>query len=193
MDDAAPMDVDVDALVHQSLAIRAEAARLLRDLGLVEQLRPYGEVVEAGSYRWDLMTRGDLDFYVINPRADLELALDAFTHLVRRGDFLRFGFIDSARAMPPWHVPEGYYLGMEREFGERTWRVQVWLLRAALPRPDWIVERMTPEKRRRILHLKHLRESGHLAVASYDIYRAVLLGDVEDPAGVRAWLAAETG
>ena len=95
--------VDMEALLRESRAIQEEATRLMREFRLVEQFQQYGKVEPAGSYRWDLMMRRDLDFYVINPAIDLDLALEALNGFVRRGDFLRFGFIESVRGKP-WQI-----------------------------------------------------------------------------------------
>ena len=103
MDTHSPVDVpDTDALLRESRALREDAGRLLRELRLVEQWREYGEVELTGSYRWDLMLGSDVDLYVVDPAVDLDLALGAFNRFVRRGEFLRFGFIDSVRGRPGW-------------------------------------------------------------------------------------------
>lgn len=190
--------VDREALLRESRAIREEATRLMREFRLVEQLQQYGDVELAGGYRWDLMTRRDLDFYVINPAFDLDLALAALNGFVRRGDFLRFGFIESVRGKPwqttPASYPVGYYLGMAREFGAGDWKVQTWFLRSPYPHPDWLLKPITEEDRRTILRLKHLRDSGHLeAPDSFHLYQAVLHGGAREPEEVRAWLDREAG
>lgn len=190
--------VDIEALLRESRAIRDEAIRLMREFRLVEQLQQYGEVEMAGSYRWNLMLRSDLDFYVINPAMDLDLALEALNGFVRGGDFFRFGFIESMRGKPwrmtPESYPVGYYLGMAREFGEWDWKVEAWFLRSPYPHPDWLVKPMTEEARRTILRLKHLRNSGHLKVSdSFHLYEAVLFGGAREPEEVRAWLDGNAG
>ena len=47
---------------------------------------------------------------------------------------------------------------------------------------------MTAARRRAILRLKHLSRIGQLHACGFDIYRAVILGGVEDPAAVHEWL-----
>jgi hypothetical protein len=169
----------------------------MREFQLVEQLQQYGAVEPAGSYRWNLMTRRDLDFYVINPALDLDVALEALNGFVRRGDFLRFGFIESVRGKPwqatPESYPTGYYLGMAREFGEGDWKVETWFLRSPYPHPDWLLKPMTEEDRRTILRLKHLRNSGHLHCDPFHLYQAVQLGGAKEPEEVHAWLNREAG
>src|SRR5258707_14513060 len=132
--------VDMEALLCESRTIQEEATRLMREFGLVEQFQQYGEAEPAGSYRWDLMMRRDVDFYVINPTIDLDLALQALNGFVRRGDFLRFGFIESVRGKPwqmtPESYPTGYYLWMARDVGEADWKVETSRLRSPDPHPD---------------------------------------------------------
>jgi hypothetical protein len=189
--------VDMEALLRESRTIREEAIRLMRELRLVEQFQQYGEVEPAGSYRWNLMTRRDMDFYVINPAIDLDLALEALNGFVRRGDFRRFGFIESVRDKPwqttPESYPVGYYLGMAREFGGWEWKVETWFLRAPYPHPDWLLKPMTEEARRTILRLKHLRNCGHFNCDGFHLYEAVLLGGARELEEVRAWLDREAG
>src|SRR5437764_1220133 len=83
---------DVKALLQESSEVRESAGRLIRDFRVVEQWEPFGAVELAGGYRWDLMLAPDVDLYVVNPEADLDLALRAFSHFARQGDFLAFGF-----------------------------------------------------------------------------------------------------
>jgi hypothetical protein len=141
-----------------------------------------------GSYRWDLMLAPDIDLYVINPHLTFDLALDALLHFVRRGEFLWFGFGDSVRAKPAWEVPEGYFLGMIREFRGRHWKVETWFLRTPLPPCDRLETPMTAQIRRVILHLKRDKLLGKLSVSSYHIYEAVIRGGAREPNDVLAWV-----
>lgn len=129
---------------------------------------------------------------MVNPAVDVELALKVFNEFVHKGDFLRFGFIDSVRGMPGWadheSFPQGYMLGMAREFHGREWKVETWLLPAPALRPDWIDERMSEEGRRTILQLKHQRNSREFYASSHDICRAVLLGSATTAAESQEWL-----
>lgn len=191
---ADPTQREIDALVRESRTLRDDAERLLQESRAIELWQQYGDVEVAGSYRWQLMLDGDVDLYVINPRLTLDLALAALTEMVHRGDFLCFGFIDSVRGTPGWadprSYPQGYYVGMSKEFHGRQWKVEAWLLPAPPPRPEWIGERLTAASQRTILSLKHLRNTRAFAVSSYDIYRAVLLGGAQTVADVQAWLRA---
>ena len=99
--------VDTDALVRESQALREQAARLLNEARVVQRLGQYGEVEVGGSYRGGLMIGGDIDCYVINPACDLELALGALTRFIREGDFSGFAYIDSVRHTLSWEVPTG--------------------------------------------------------------------------------------
>lgn len=183
--------MDTDALIRISQAHREAAERLLHDLRLVERWQEYGKVELTGSYRWDLMMGSDIDVYVVNPASDLDLALEILNRFIRQGSFLRFGFIDSVRGKPagaPTTYPEGYYLGMAGDFGDREWKIETWLLRVPPPPQEWIPDHLTEEGRRTILYLKHLRQSGSWGASSFDIYRAVLLGGARDPSGVEEWL-----
>ena len=97
--------------------------------------------------------------------------------------------------MPGWadptSFPTGYYVGMAREFHDREWKVETWLLSAPAPRPDWIAEHMTEVRRRTILQLKFEKRARRFEASSYDIYRAVLLGGATNATQARAWLDLE--
>ena len=173
--------VDVEALVEEAARFRGDADRLLRDFGVLDQLARYGEVVFVGSYRWDLMLRRDIDVNVINPDLDPELALDALTAFIRRGDFYNYTYRDSVRHALPWNPPSGYFLGFEGMFEGQQWSVEVWLKRAQEPDAYWIGERLTEESRRTILLFKRLRDTLNLPIYSYAIYEAVLLKGIADP------------
>lgn len=67
--------------------------------------------------------------------------------------------------------------------------METWLVRDPGPPMDWMEAELTSDRRRAILHLKHLRRTGELHACGFDIYRAVLLGGVEEPDAVREWLA----
>lgn len=120
--------MNVEALLRESQDVRESAERLLHDLRIIEQWQPYGEVELAGAYRWDLMLAPDVDLYVVNPNADLDLALDAFSHFARLGEFLALGFIDSVRGKPAWAhpatYPVGHYIGWRATSrgGSGRWR-----------------------------------------------------------------------
>jgi hypothetical protein len=172
---------DMEALLEEEARFRGDADRLLRDFGVPDQLARYGEVVFVGSYRWNLMLRRDIDVNVINPDLNPELALDALTGFIRRGDFYNFTYRDSVRHSLPWNPPSGYFLGLEGVFEGKQWSVEVWFKRAQEPDAYWIGERLTEERRRTILLFKRLRDTLNLPIYSYTVYEAVLLRGVTDP------------
>jgi hypothetical protein len=190
LENAAP--IDTDDLLRTSQSHRESAERLLRDLGLIEQWHEYGAVEVTGSYRWNLMLGSDIDLNVVNPACDLDMTLEILNRFARQGLFLRFAFIDTVRGKPSWAdpitYPEGYYFGMAGDFAGREWKVETWLLRTPPPSQDWIEDHLTEESRRAILRLKHLRNAGVWRAASFDIYRAVLLGGAREPAEAEEWL-----
>lgn len=187
--------IDTEALLLASQTHRKAAERILHTLQLVEQWQEYGTVEITGSYRWNLMLGSDIDFNVVNPAYDLELALQILNRFIRQGPFTRFAFIDTTQNKPIWADPEtyprGFYFGMAGDFEGREWKFETWLLGVPLPPQDWILEQMTEQKRGTILRLKHLRKTGMFKAGSVDIYRAVLLGDAHDPKSVEEWLAQE--
>ncbi len=171
--------VDMDALSRESRAIREDAGAPLGELGVLDQLARYGEVELTGSYRWDTMLDPDIDLYVVNPEADLELALEAHVALIRRGDFYAHYFGDWVNFGHD-ALPTGHYIGLKRVFNGRKWKVDIWFLRASNTGSDWIAETMTEEGRPAILAFKHLKRMMRLDVSSYCIYRMVLLEGVTD-------------
>jgi hypothetical protein len=174
--------VDMRAILQESHAIRADADTLLHAFGIPEHLALYGSVRIVGSYQWDLMLNGDIDLEVLNPDITLDQALAALSHFIRQGSFYGVTFYDSVRHQLPWEAPTGYYIELTRSFNGRLWTVEVWFKLAAEPAADWITERLTEENRRIILLFKHLRNMRGLAIPSYEIYKAVLVDQLTDPA-----------
>jgi hypothetical protein len=173
--------VDVAAVLEDAARFRRGADELLQALGVRDQLARYGEVVFVGSYRWNLMQCRDIDVNVINPDLNPELALDALTGFIRRGDFYNYTYRDSVRHALPWNPPSGYFLGLEGLFEGQQWSVEVWFKRAQEPDAYWIGERLTEESRRTILLFKRLRDTLNLPIYSYAVYEAVLLKGITDP------------
>jgi len=76
--------IDTEALLLASQTHRKAAERILHTLQLVEQWQEYGTVEITGSYRWNLMLGSDIDFNVVNPAYDLELALQILNRFIRQ-------------------------------------------------------------------------------------------------------------
>jgi hypothetical protein len=57
---------------------------LLKKSDLLKVLSKYGDVFIRGSYELDLMIDGDIDIYVVNDKADKNLAIKALNALALR-------------------------------------------------------------------------------------------------------------
>ena len=57
-------------LLEESKRIKVQADRILKESGIIEILKDYGEIKIGGSYPLDVMLRPDLDFFVVREKHD---------------------------------------------------------------------------------------------------------------------------
>jgi hypothetical protein len=176
----------MDKLVVRSKKLKVEAEGIIKKGKLIENLRPFGEVVLKGSFALDLMIVEDIDISVINPKANCKKScISAFNRFAEDGLFQSchyFNWSDWRRE----YFPKGYYLGLQVPVGEVKWKVDIWFIKEETDYEKTIVpklKKLSDEKRLLILQLKHYRNENKLDVSSADIYKMVLedkLKSIED-------------
>jgi len=165
------------SLIIQAEKLRHQADLLLRKSKLIDLLGRYGEVDVTGSYRLNLMTKGDIDIHVVNPAASKSAARDLLDRLIDQNFFDSYQFYDGVTHFRK-NMAHGYYIGLKTVFLRRKWKIDIWFLK----RPDLqgarvtkLVERSMDKKTRlAILNLKQKRDEQHLDIPSALIYEAVL-------------------
>ncbi len=166
----------------QAAVLQGEADALLQESELLPRLSKYGAVVVTGSYRYRLMTCADLDLHVVNPQAGREQAKALLCELVDQAFWRGFMLQDWVQ----FHhedLPTGLYFGLKRDYRDRFWKVDIWLLTESAPEQAAFHEamsRLTPEPRKAILLLKQWRDQHSRNTPSMKIYEAVLSGQAYD-------------
>ncbi len=102
---------------------------------LLDLLKDYGDARVSGSYRLNLMTTGDVDIHVINPKITKERVKEALDRLIEQDFFDGYHFHDrvshfgTARVAQGDDPLKGYYIALKTVFRGRRWKIDVWFLR----------------------------------------------------------------
>lgn len=195
------MDTSASLFQAQS-ALQAEADAVDAGLGLTELLKSVGAPVRVGSSALGLMAWRDLDITVkcstlsVEPVAatGARLAADRrVRQVVLRNDTGRWN-TDPA-------YPDGLYLGLKCRTDEGAdWTIDIWFVDQPERQPDLthlrtLAPRLTTDSRQAILMIKSEwagRPEYGKSVSSFDIYSAVLDGNVRTTQGFDEWLANRT-
>ncbi|MFB8280054.1 hypothetical protein [Nocardia colli] len=170
-----------------------QAHEILTRLSLFERWQAFGTPVLVGAVAYELAMAPDIDIEIYCDTPDIR---DGFTVLrdcavdenVRKA---RFGnHLDDE--------DQGLYWRLDYRAPDGTdWKIDMWALRRDHPGPCAaqlvapLRAALTPERRRTILELKSLIQTGAIPhCPSIDIYRAVLDGGVRSSADLPQWLAA---
>jgi hypothetical protein len=138
-----------------------------------------------GAVAYDLVVSRDLDYEVFTDGTPSVAA--GFGVLAQLAEHPQ---VTSTRFRNALHTPDqGLYWQLRcTDNDDHEWRVELWTLAADHPGPlsAWLVEPMRPalddEQRKAILLLKEARAAGVVrAIASIDIYRAVIDGGARTP------------
>lgn len=186
-------------LLERQDRLQREAEALLNDLGLMTMLRQAGDPVRVGSSVMGLMVWRDIDFNVLCDPNTAEGAMDALRPLLTHPYVHKLRYSNETGRFNVSGKPEdeGYYCGIHAVTNtDERWKIDVWFLPAAVPRPEIALLRslppqLTEETRLVILWLKdiwHQISSYQHGVSGVDIYDAVLQHGVRTPAEFDAYL-----
>jgi hypothetical protein len=197
-------------VLETAARLHRAGADLLGD-GLEALLGGYGRLTCTGSFYMDLMAWPDLDLYVpLEKSADalarfLELA-PGFATACRSSQLVSLRFKDF-RFQLSANLPQGLYwgvrclqtVGLDQDTG-LDWKLDIWALpaeeiAAKQAELERLKGKLTPERRRLILEIKHalLTPEGRTpALSGYPIYRAVLDQGLRSVEAVEGYLR-ETG
>lgn len=154
--------------------LRKKAEKLLRKFGLIKFLAKYGSVEITGSYYFDLMTKADIDIYVVNPKMTKKKVVRALTQLIFANKYRGHLFYDFTIHK---HVgfPKGWYVGLKtRTLGEK-WKIDIWFIKRN-SRPKIYITQQTQIQRRKILRLKTKRDLHNIDIPAWHIYQSVING-----------------
>ena len=173
--------------LERARKLREEADVVMREIGLLEILNPYGRVVPTGSYFLDVMAVPDIDVYV--PKVRLSELFTIGSRLARSPLVFQVVMEKDFQRM----MDGGLYLKPRILYGDwgRPWKIDIWSMdNAALEErmaPMYrFREKMTPELREAIVRYKvSILTDEHRTptYSGYHIYRAFLdegLTDFQD-------------
>jgi hypothetical protein len=183
--DNGPVESDSgdDELLAAQDAIQAEAAAVLTDLDLLEQIRRVGDPVRTGSSVLGLMVARDIDVTTLCPSLELQPIFDVGRALAGHPRVRRISFRnETGRWNTSPDYPDGLYWLVEYVTEvDVTWTLDLWFLLEGhtqfdLEHIQTIPPRLTREARLAILRIKHARRGIPAAERgpSYRIYEAVL-------------------
>ena len=180
--------------LERAAKLRREADVVMQAIGLQKILRPYGPVTMTGSYFLDVMVYPDIDLYI--PGISIEqffmigaqlAGCDEVFHVIFEKSFLE-------------NLPGGLYMQARVKWGEweRPWKIDIWSLDEKLLRQQMepmlsFKEKMTSEKRARIIHYKMsvlTLEKRTPRYSGFFIYKAFLDEGLVDDDQVTAYLVA---
>jgi hypothetical protein len=188
-------------LLTRQDALQAEAAQVIAALDLPTLLAPAGRVEQIGSSASGLMVWRDLDFNIVAPGLTREGLADTIRPLLLNPQIIDMHIQDEIGPRSVSGAPhdDRYYVVCHYLTGAGDdWKIDLsfWLAdapRGQLAHIAYLKERLTPELRLTILHLKdlwHRRPSYPYTVGGYDIYDAVLEHHVRTPADLATDLRA---
>jgi hypothetical protein len=194
---------DSSQLLATQAKLQSEADAIVGKLELDWLLSKIGCPMRVGSSALGLMVRRDIDITVIcktldegTQRAVIELG----------GKLAMCAFIGSVcfrNETGMWNqsieeYPDGLYLGLKyRDTIGEDWTFDIWFVDEPERQPDFkhlqtIPPKLTPATREAILTIKSAIADGALpgqAPSSFQVYDAVLNGNVTSLSGFRAWLS----
>lgn len=165
--------------VHNfSQKTKLEAEDLLKQGNVLEVLSKYGEVIETGAYRYDLMWGPDIDITILTSTPE-ESSKSALLEFIEQRNFQKYQFGDFI-TFPREDRPEGIIVVLIQEYQGRKWEVEIWFkktLSESEKNIDTLLTSISDEQRKAILELKHQRETRGISknqLNSAAIYRGVL-------------------
>ncbi|MCF8033257.1 MAG: hypothetical protein K9K66_09055 [Desulfarculaceae bacterium] len=185
------MEQDPQKLRQRSLALQERGWEVLGRLGLPEIWSGVGRPVLVGSLRFGLMCRPNLDMEIYTDRPSVAQGFAVVSQLaglpgVRQ--VLYLNALDTPDQGLYWRVD------YEDEQGD-LWDIDQWLVAHDHPNAGLadglaraMEDKLTKAQRGAVLALKEAM-GPERALRGVDIYKAVMAGGVETPAGLEQWLA----
>lgn len=162
----------MEDLIEKANNWKKTADDLLRKSNLISTLNEYGSVAVVGSYKYNLMTKGDIDIYVLNDNSSKELAINALNKLIEMEKFRGYFFYDWVKYRKE-EFPIGYYVGLKTKIDNEKWKIDIWFLEK--PVPELVgMDKLDNNKRNIILKIKSERDARNLLISSYEIYDSVI-------------------
>lgn len=101
------------------ISIQEKAAAFLDEKNIINILHEYGDPTIVGSYRMQIMTWNDLDFYMSLPDFDIDHYYGLVKELINVLKPIRFDGICNADK-------KIFFIGMEVLYDEERWNIDIW-------------------------------------------------------------------
>lgn len=167
------------------MTIREKAERILHDLGLLPELKKYGEPHLIGSYRMDMMAWNDLDIDIENSAMSLDRLHELTAYIL--STFHPFWY--EAKEEITDEGKTVWFHGFEAMIDPEKWNFDLWFfdretIEAAERYCDGIAAKTSPAQREQITAIKReLIARGIYCFERYrsiDVYKAVTELGVEN-------------
>jgi len=173
----------MSSLIEKSYWYKEKAKLLLEESNLIKFLKNYGDVEIVGSYAYDLMTHGDIDIHVFNPRINKDKTIEIFHKLIKEKSKFFYAFMFGNWVnFSKKEFPYGYYLGLKSRRYHTKWKIDIWFIRKKEHRTrminNLIKNKLNNKNKEIILKLKVFRNKNYPKLDSTIIYKAVLSGKV---------------
>jgi len=169
-------------LLLKSQELKRQADEILKDSDVVEIFSSYGEVRLVGSYALDVMSRPDLDIYVLTDEHNYEKLMSILGSVFSKNYFQQVCFANWLDT-PRESGIIGYYLEPKVNIGKNRWKLDIWFMVRDQYKSytEKFLELLTKdnpdEKRLTILELKNHYKDGEKYKGNINgklIYKAVL-------------------
>lgn len=184
-------------LLEESKRIKQQADKILKESGIVDILKDYGEVKIIGSYVLDVMLRPDLDLFVITQKHDWAKVLKISSKIMELKYFSELAFVNWVEFSDKnVDSMRGYYFQPWTLVDDQSWKMDLWLITPdqdkSFERTDYfkaLLDKETDDSKRiAILEIKEAMRLGKKYIKGIDgklIYQAVLENSITDIEGFK--------
>lgn len=157
--------------------------RLLNETNLIRQLQNFGEVEITGSYRYDLMTKPDIDIHIYNEN-ELETSRKLIQEIISDEKFKYFSYQNFLHKTKT-HLPFGIYISLVYKIEKIAFNIDIWIIKSkayynSLNLKDSELRNkldnldFTKEQKDLIIKCKNYISENKLEIRSMQVYNAVL-------------------
>lgn len=177
--------MDFEQLLFNEQKVRQRAKRILELTDIQKDLKKFGEAHLIGSYKYKVMMMRDIDFHIIVPELNTDLANRFFQYVTSKQlydyAYFRDKHLFNARAAdryPTKKALDSYSFGLRLEVEKEEWQLGINFITKHQEASNEIIELFQSaddRQRAQILTFKHLvADNLKTKVSSAYIYRAVL-------------------
>lgn len=168
----------------QNEDLQVKADKLIKETNLIRDLSSFGKVKVTGSYSYKLMTKPDIDIYVMNPI--VKETAKAILNMVIDKEYFKFVMFQNFIEKTKPHLPFGFYIALSRRIEDVKFNIDVWVVKnldeyySKFPNEEIDLikylgsGKVTDDERSKILEFKQYKQDNDLPIRSFQIYDAVI-------------------